>query len=311
MENVITISGLTKRFRSQTVLDNVSLRVTKGTVFALLGENGAGKTTLIRLMLGYHRPESGSISVLGENPSRKPLAVRKKVGYVSDSHEQYEWMTVAEAGWFTSGFYQNGFLAQYSKLVDDFDLPRDKKLRELSKGMRAKTSLALALAPEPALLILDEPTSGLDPLVRKSFLEGMIDRAAAGQTVFLSSHQIAEVERVADHVAILCGGKIRLSAPLDDLKNNLRRLEISLRDPEQVLPAAIGRLEIVSAIRSGRTWNLLVRGECTEAVSACEMSENTLNVSVTRPGLEDIYVAIASEQVADVPIANAESRVTV
>jgi hypothetical protein len=98
---------------------------------------------------------------------------------------------------------------------------------------------------------------------------------------------------------------------LDDLKNNLRRLEISLRDPEQVLPAAIGRLEIVSANRSGRTWNLLVRGECAEAVSECELQENTLNVSMSRPGLEDIYVAIATGQTAEVPIANAESRVTV
>jgi len=251
MENVITISGLTKRFGSQTVLDNLSLSVPGGTVFALLGENGAGKTTLIRTMLGYHRAESGSISVLGTNPAKKPLAVRRKVGYVSDSHEQYEWMTVGEAGWFTSGFYSNGYLERYNQLVAGFDLPRDKKLRELSKGMRAKTSLALALAPEPALLILDEPTSGLDPLVRKSFLEGMIDRAAAGQTVFLSSHQIAEVERVADHVAILCGGQIRLSAPLDDLKNNLRRLEISLRDFEQALPATIGSLEIIAAKKIG------------------------------------------------------------
>ncbi len=146
------------------------------------------------------------------------MDLRRRVGYVADQPGLYEWMTVADAGWYASGFYEAGFIERFAQLAGDFQLPMETKIRDLSKGMRAKVALSLAMAFDPKLLILDEPTSGLDPLVRRTFLESMVDRAAAGQTVFLSSHQIQEVERVADYVAILHEGKLQVVSNLDDLK---------------------------------------------------------------------------------------------
>ena len=165
-------------------------------------------------------------------------------------------MTVEEIGWFTAGFYGPGFLPEYAKLVAQFGLPPRKKLKTLSKGTHAKVVLSLALAHQPELLILDEPTSGLDAMVRREFLESMVDRAAGGQTVFLSSHQIAEVERVADIVAILRKGKLLLVEPLDELKAQVRKADRDVEGRRNVAARAVGNdpfaaLE-ASAVAGGR-----------------------------------------------------------
>ena len=171
MTHAIQIENLTKRYGRQTALNHVSLEVPTGVVFALLGENGAGKSTAIKLMLGLSTPDDGRAEVLGLDSAKSGVEIRRRIGYVSERPTLYEWMTVAEIGWFTAGFYSDTFEDGYRKLVDQFQLPPKKKLTELSKGTRAKVSLALAMAHDPELLILDEPTSGLDTLVRREFLE--------------------------------------------------------------------------------------------------------------------------------------------
>ncbi len=203
MQGAIQLHGVTKRYGSQLALDRVTLDVPSGVVFALLGENGAGKTTAIRILLGLTAPDQGTATVLALDSTRQGQTVRSRVGYVAERPALYDWMTTAEIGWFTSGFYGSGFYDRYLRLATEYQLPLKRKIKHLSKGMRAKVALSLALAHEPELLILDEPTSGLDTLVRREFLEGMVDIAAAGRTVLLSSHQIGEVERVADYIAIL------------------------------------------------------------------------------------------------------------
>jgi ABC-type multidrug transport system ATPase subunit len=208
MDPVIRFDQVTKCFGSQTALDRVSLTVPPGIVFALLGENGAGKTTAIRIMLGLLETDAGKSTVLGRDSLREGLEIRRRVGYVPERPTLYEWMTVLEIGWFTAGFYGERFLPRYRELVAQYKLPERRKLKSLSKGMRAKVALSLAMAHDPELLVLDEPTSGLDTLVRREFLENMVDLAAAGRTVLLSSHQIGEVERVADIVAIIKDGKL-------------------------------------------------------------------------------------------------------
>ena len=170
------------------------------------------------------------------HPTTQGLEIRRRVGYVPERPTLYEWMTVDEIGWFTAGFYGNGFLPEYARLTAGFGLPGKKKISHLSKGTRAKVLLSLALANQPELLILDEPTSGLDAMVRREFLESMVDRAAAGKTVFLSSHQIAEVERVADIVAILRKGKLILVERLDELKSQIRKLTVTMKDGAMDLP---------------------------------------------------------------------------
>lgn len=312
MSNAIEINKVTKLFGRKEVLINVSFTVPQGVVFALLGENGAGKSTLIRGMMGYHKMTYGQISVCGLDPTKSPLEIRRQVGYVSDAPGLYEWMTVAEVGWYAAGFYNEAFLKNYHRLTEEYSLPLDAKIRDLSKGMRAKIALSLAIAPDPAVLVLDEPTSGLDPAVRRSFLESMIDRAANGQTVFLSSHQIHEVERVADWVAILHAGQLQIVAPLEDLKTTLTLLTYSQRDLLLAPPPELQQVDVLRKNQVGRTTQMLVRGLKDEHLDQLRSQPNLLEVHAIRPNLEELYLAFtqdgASSNDRGVPVLGTQVR---
>jgi ABC-2 type transport system ATP-binding protein len=241
---VIHVDGLSKIYGKHKAVDDLTLTVPEGSIFGLLGENGAGKTTTIETLLGLIQPDAGRTEVLGLDPARRGLEVRRRTGYVPELPVLYDWMTVAEIGWFAAGFHldahrtTSGYQYRYTELTRGFELPAHQKIKTLSKGMRAKVSLSLALASDPALLILDEPTSGLDVLVRRDFLESMVDLAGSGRTVLLSSHQISEVERVASHVAFLHKGKLMLTEPLDRLKSATFLLSVTFtgRDHPAVPP---------------------------------------------------------------------------
>lgn len=289
MEPVIRLDALSKRYGSDVALNEVSLEVPPGVVFGLLGENGAGKTTAIRIMLGLAEANSGQAQVLGMPSGRQGRAIRRRVGYVAERPTLYDWMTVKEIGWFAAGFYSDGYLSNYQRLVRDFGLQPTRKIRALSKGMRAKVCLSLALAHDPELLVLDEPTSGLDVLVRREFLESMVDRAASGKTVFLSSHQIDEVERVSDVVAILRQGQLVLVEPLDQLKERIRQVIVTLRDG--VPPPETPGGEILSDRRRGRQWKLLVRDMPAAQLQTLRGHAAVGELEVRRPSLEEVFVA--------------------
>ncbi len=289
MATAIRLDHVTKRFGSQLALDDVSLEVAPGTVFALLGENGAGKSTTIRLLLGLAEPDAGHASVFGMESVKHSLEIRRCVGYVAERPTLYDWMTVDEIGWFTAGFYGGKFLATYAELIKRFSLPTHKKLKTLSKGMRAKVALALAMGHDPELLILDEPTSGLDTMVRREFLESMVDRAASGKTVFLSSHQIHEVERVADIVGIMRQGKLIVVERLEKLKAEVQELTITLSDASAVPPLVAG--ELLRQRRRSRQWQLLVRNGERESLQRLSEHEAVENIEVRTPSLEEIFVA--------------------
>jgi ABC-2 type transport system ATP-binding protein len=280
---------VTKRFGSQVALDRVSLEVPCGIVFALLGENGAGKTTCIRAMLGLAEVDAGDVEVFGLDSASHSLQIRRRVGYVAERPTLYDWMTVDEIGWFTAGFYGDAFLPEYRRLTAEFNLPPRKKLKTLSKGMHAKVSLALALAHDPELLILDEPTSGLDTLVRREFLESMVDRAALGKTVFLSSHQINEVERVADVVAIMRQGQLVAVDRLEKLKAETAELTVTLSDPSAEPPLVRG--ELLRQRRRSRQWQLLVRRAEADSLQILRGHPAVDHVDSRTPSLEEIFVA--------------------
>lgn len=285
----IRINHVSKSYRRTAALADVSLEVPRGVVFALLGENGAGKTTTIRILLGLTETDSGRAEVLGLDCATRGEEIRRSVGYVSERPTLYEWMTVDEVGWFTAGFYGNGFLPKFRELAETFDLPRQRKIKQLSKGMRAKVALALATAHEPELLILDEPTSGLDTMVRREFLEGMVDVAASGRTVFLSSHQIAEVERVADIVAILREGRLVLLDRLEDLKTQIRELTITLRDGVARPPGM--SVPVLSERFRDRQWRMIARGASEEQVVELRNHAAVSAIDSRTPSLEEIFVA--------------------
>lgn len=289
MSAVMRLEHVVKRYGDAVALRDVSLEVPPGVVFALLGENGAGKSTAIRILLGLAEPDAGRAQVLGLDSLRQSLEIRRRVGYVSERPALYEWMTVDEIGWFTAGFYADGFLPRYRDLVRQYALPPQQKLKALSKGMRAKVALALALGHDPDVLVLDEPTSGLDTLVRREFLESMVDRAATGKTVFLSSHQIHEVERVADFVAILHGGELVAVERLEQLKAETVELTVTLREATAVPPLIAG--ELLRQERRDRQWQVLVRRATPASLAALQTHAAVESVATRTPSLEEIFVA--------------------
>ena len=294
----IRVDGVTKLYKRRAALDGVSFDVPTGSVFGLLGENGAGKSTTIKSLLGLIVPDGGRIETLGLDPTRDGLEVRRKVGYVAEQPGLYEWMTVAEIGWFASGFHSRkpvgpeAYQKHYASLIRGFDLPPGRKIKALSKGMRAKVGLALALASEPELLVLDEPTSGLDVLVRREFLESMVDLAGEGRTVLLSSHQIGEVERVASHVALLHQGKLVLAEPLDELRARTFLVNFTLDGTVRApLPPSDSTIEVVDAIEAPRQARWLVHAADRSALKAARGWPGVVAMEVETPSLEDIYIA--------------------
>jgi ABC-2 type transport system ATP-binding protein len=290
MNPIIQVDQVTKRFGRHTAVDAMSLEIPPGCVFALLGENGAGKTTLVRMIMGLATPDMGRVSVFGLDSARHGEQIRRRVGYVPERPTLYEWMTVSEIGWFTAGFYGESFEQHYRNLIDKYRVPADRKINQMSKGMRAKVSLSLAMAHQPELLVLDEPTSGLDTLVRREFLESMVDLAADGRTVLLSSHLIGEVERVADFVAIVRDGKLLAVERLDELKRTTRELTVTMQAAGGTVPPLAGR--VLRSEHRGKQWQILVRDVVDDAqIDRLTDSENVIAIESRTPSLEEIFVA--------------------
>ena len=294
MEPIISADSLTMHFRRCDALRGVDLKIQPGTVFAILGENGAGKTTLIRILTGYQKPTSGSCQVCGIDPVHDPQSVRRNIGFVSDSPALYDWMTVAQIGGFTASFYDAAFLPNYEDSVRRYEIPTDRKIKHLSRGQRAKVALSLALAHDPSLLIMDEPTSGLDPKVRRSFLESMIDRAATGRTVFLSSHQISEVERVADTIAILHQGRIRLTGSISEIRDSIFHVVIDVEDPLRALPPLPAPAQVLSEETEGRQRQMIVNNLHPPMLDIIRESPGVIDVRQRVATLEEVFVACTS-----------------
>ncbi len=288
---MITLQHISKRFGRKTALHDNTYTVAPGSVFALLGENGAGKTTTIRILLGLCEPDDGTATVLGLDPMRNDYEIRRRIGYVPEQPALYDWMTVSEIGRFTASFYANCFWNEYLRQAERFNLPLGSKIKTLSKGQRAKVSLSLALSHDPELLILDEPTSGLDAMVRREFLESMVDRAATGKTVFLSSHQIAEVERVADTVAILKQSELRLVEKLDDLKATAHLLTVTLKsDGDFSCPLET----VVQRQTEGRNVKVFGRNLDPAARNILQQDGNVAQFEIRQPTLEEIFLGYMS-----------------
>lgn len=241
----IEANGLRKSFRGQAALDGLDLLVPAGSIFGFAGRNGAGKTSTIRIMMGALKADAGTVRVLG-SPIGRPddsIDTRRRIGFVTEDKELYPYMTVAQIIRFTRPFFPKWREDLEKRYLQMFDLPRDRKIPDLSKGMRSKLMLLLAFSRGAELLILDEPTDGLDPVGVEDMLREIVSLSATeGTTVFFSSHQLAEVERIADHVTIIDMGRSIVSGSLDDLKARYQRLRVvfqeELRSPIKWLDGA-------------------------------------------------------------------------
>lgn len=298
MENIIETTGLGKNFNGRRVLRDINLRVPRGSIFGFIGPNGAGKTTTIRSILGLLKPSSGSARVLGLDSQADGISIRRKVGYVAEDNHFYSWMRIAELVRFHSSFYPSWNQQRANNLLEVFDLHPGTKVKELSKGMRTQLGLTLALAHEPELLILDEPTSGLDPVWRRRFLQTLTRETAAGNTtVFFSSHILSDVERVADWVAIIVDGRIKVMRPLEDFKYNERVIRVVFQNsaPESLL-ATPG---IKAIEHQGNGYLLTVTDNFDEIYLALQKTPHFV-LEVVEQDLESIFLDYAGKEDQDV-----------
>ncbi len=293
---VIETVQLRKSFKRVEAVAGIDLHVARGSVFGFIGRNGAGKTTTIQLLLGLLEPTSGASTVLGMESVRESLEIRRRVGYVPEQHHMYEWMSVAEITGFVAPFYPTWGDGECQRLLRHFDLDPAKKVKELSKGMVAKLALVMALAHRPEILILDESTGGLDAIVRREFLESIVDMIESGErTVLISSHLLADVERVADQVAVIDQGKLIVQEPMSTLKSRVRSLRLRF-DAEP--PAQLDADGMLRAERHGNEWVVTVDNFTGETPQALKQRFSGSSVEVVDLGLEDVFVALVGNSSA-------------
>ncbi len=298
--DAITTHDLSKRFRRTTAVRGLNLQVPSGKVFALLGPNGAGKSTTLKMLMNLLRPSGGSAIVLGRDSRKLGGTHFREIGYVSEDQRLPLWMTVRQYLDFLRPFYPAWDEAFRERLTGLLDLDLSRKLKACSRGMRMKAALLGATAFRPKLLVLDEPFSGLDPLVREQFIQGMLELTQDdGWTILLSSHDMDEVERVADHVAFLDTSRLLLSEPAEALLGRFRRVEAQIPET-QVLPEKLppGWLEI----RHQRGLVTFVASDFEESNFEADLRENLGiergKAQVVRLSLREIFVAIAKNRKA-------------
>ncbi|MBN9621690.1 MAG: ABC transporter ATP-binding protein [Actinobacteria bacterium] len=237
----IETDGLGKAYGGTQALAELDLRVEPGEVYGYLGPNGAGKTTTIRLLLGLHRRTAGEARIFGIDAWADPVAAHRRLAYVSGEPFLWPALTGAETFEFLARLRGGDDPAYRAELIDRFKLDTDKKVRALSKGNRQKVLLIAALAARPDLLVLDEPTSGLDPLMEVAFREAVGEAKDRGQTVFLSSHILSEVEALCDRVGILSGGRLVDEGTLEQLRHlSAHTVEATFDGPTPTLPPLEG-----------------------------------------------------------------------
>ena len=226
---VVETVDLRKSYGPTEAVRGLNLQVPAGSIYGFLGKNGAGKTTTIKMLLGMTRPTSGAVRVFGlaADAADAGVDIRRRTGFVGEDKDLYDHMTVEEIVRFTAAFYPLWRADLEQQYLRSFELPPARKVKALSRGMRTKLALLLALCRGAELLILDEPTSGLDPAMTEEVLQALVKHVAnAEMTVFFSSHQIAEVDQIADHVAIIDRGRAAVTGPLDDLRERYRRVQL-------------------------------------------------------------------------------------
>ncbi|MEW6546778.1 MAG: ABC transporter ATP-binding protein [Bacillota bacterium] len=257
-EYALWTEGLRKRFGDTVAVDGIDLRVPRGSIFGFLGPNGAGKTTTIKLLLGLLRPDGGRFAVLGREGRPQP-DVLARVGYVPEIPGLYSYMTAGDLAAFCSRLYPRWDQGLVDRYLDFFRLPRNRKVGRFSRGMKGQLALVLALGARPDLLVLDEPTAGLDPVARKHFLQTVLAEAtAAGQTVFLSSDLLEDVERVADTLAIIRNGCLVLQKPMDEVKMGEKKVRVVFQNQPPAWLAEIPGVRRVQ--KEGAAFLLTVTG---------------------------------------------------
>lgn len=301
MPDAIVTDGLTKWYGTKCVVNALSLRVPEGCVYGFLGRNGAGKSTTIKMLTGMVHPDDGTASLLGQDVATLTPEIRQRIAYLAEGHPLYSWMTIDGLMRFNRPFYPAWNQGLFDQIIEHFQLDRKKKVKHLSKGQVAQVSLALGIAPEPELLILDDPTLGLDTVVRRDFLESLIQIIQKkGRTIFLSSHVLGDVERVADRIGVMVDGVLRVDCPTDEFKQSIRRVVLSFDGPP---PRFSGCDGLVASHVEERRLELVVVGfgESHRTLFAA-LTPQPLTVEVVELNLEDAFIEYTRGSRRAVPV---------
>jgi ABC-2 type transport system ATP-binding protein len=285
-KNMIEIRNLKKSFSGFYALNGVNATIKKGSVYGLVGPNGAGKTTLIKHMAGIFIPDSGSILIDNE-PVFENISVKSRISYIADEIYFFPQATLLDMKKYYKSVYYEFDDERFEKLYDVFPINPKKRLKRLSRGMQKQAAFWLGVCLKPDIMLLDEPVDGLDPVMRRKVWSILLqDVAERDMTVFVSSHNLRELEDVCDYVGIMHEGKIIIERSLSELQNNIIKLQIAF---EGDLPQEINKLDILSKQSSGRVWILIVRGE-RENILRQVNSLNPLIVDALPLSLEEIFI---------------------
>jgi len=288
-ETVLETYGLTKYYGGTLALDNMDLKIPRGCICGFVGRNAAGKTTAIKLMLGLLKPTAGSAKLLGCDSQNLTPAIRQRIGYVTEGHHLFHWMSIASLEKFQRAFFPKQWDDRFfSEMIEYFELPKNKKIKHLSHGQRAQVSLALALAPNPELLVMDDPTLGLDTAIRRQFLEGMIQLIMQqGRTVFFSSHILGDVERVSDRIVVIDKGVIRADCSLEQFREAVKKVKLSFSDCP---PAQLDIEGLLHCRRSEKELELILIGTDDEKIKQWADSAAAIKYSIVKMNLEDQFI---------------------
>lgn len=291
---VIQTHDLSKIYGKLEALRNLNLLIGRHQITAFLGQNGAGKSTAIKCLLGMMRPSGGEANVLGWRVGDRAAdrEIRQRVAFVAENKPLYGYMTVEQLLRFTGSFYPDWRPKLATSLLAEFRLPLGKKIKALSKGMRTKLALLLAFARKPELLILDEPTEGLDPVGIEQFLRMIVNCVSEGTTVFFSSHQISEVERIADHVCILDEGCLKVDVSMDDLRMSYRQVDLVFPDFKSEADFRVSGMERIQI--NGRQIRIFTSKNTDVVVERAQRLQAT-SIEVNPVGLREIFLEAVRE----------------
>ncbi|MCM3160107.1 ABC transporter ATP-binding protein [Metabacillus litoralis] len=285
--NIIEINNLTKSYKKNRGIDDLSLSIHKGEIFGFIGPNGAGKSTTIRTLLNFIHPTSGTANIFGKDSVKDSKEIRKQVGYLPSEVHYYDDMKALDLLQYSAKFHQYTNNQRIVELAEKLHLDLNKKIEDLSFGNRKKVGIIQALLHEPKLLILDEPTGGLDPLMQHTFFELLKIERDKGATIFFSSHILSEVQKMCDRVAIIKEGKLLKVERVETLlKNNVKKISLNLQtETEQ----AIEEIEGMNKVKNGDDWTFLYSGDINRLLH--KMSRlHVKDLLIEEPSLEEVFI---------------------
>ncbi len=286
MKSIIIIKNLKKYFGKIHAVDDISLEIKKGEIFGFLGPNGAGKSTTIRCMMGFNKPTAGQITVFGHDMSTDSVEAKKQIGYLPGNVKLYDAWTGSDHIKFFESI--RGKSSSVKSLIERFDFNANVKFRHLSSGNKQKLGLILALMNDPKLIVMDEPTVGLDPLLQNEIYKVLMEMCAAGSTIFISSHNLPEVERLCDRVAIIKDGKLVAVEDIKELGDKkLHKIEVRFGDKFNETEFKISGVDSIERISDGLI--ITVSGDLNKIFQIIT-KHKIIDCEVNHASLEDVFM---------------------